>query len=101
MVAGTQATTATQAPEYSVFWQPGCTSCARVKEYMTKQGIPYRSVNVADDPDGMELLLKLGAKSVPIVSRGDQFTFAQSLESVAKFIGREEKFDRLPPHELL
>lgn len=100
MVAGTQAATATQAPEYSVFWQPGCTSCARVKEYMTKQGIPFRSVNVADDPDGMDLLLKLGARSVPVVSRGDQFTFAQSLESVSKFIGREEKFDRLPPEEL-
>jgi glutaredoxin len=100
MAAATQTVTPDQAPEYSVFWQPGCSSCARVKEYMTKQGIAFRSVNVADDPGGMDLLRELGARSVPVVARGGKFAFAQSLETVAEFIGHDVTIDRLPPEEL-
>jgi arsenate reductase-like glutaredoxin family protein len=29
-----------------VYWAPGCTSCLRTKEFLTKQGIDFDSVNV-------------------------------------------------------
>lgn len=35
----------------------------------------------------MALLQSLGAKSVPVVSKGDEFVFAQSISDVVKFLG--------------
>jgi glutaredoxin len=69
-----------------VFWQPGCTSCLRTKEFLTGHGVDYESINVHGNPAGMEELRKLGARSVPIVARGDKFVFAQSLADVVRFL---------------
>ena len=32
------------------YWQPGCTSCLRMKEFLAKHGVPFVSVNVLEDP---------------------------------------------------
>lgn len=87
--------------EFSVFWQPGCSSCVRVKEFLTRLEIPFHSVNVLSDSEGRNELRRLGARSIPIVSKGDAFTYAQSIEDVARFIGRMDAVtDRLPPDVL-
>jgi hypothetical protein len=39
----------------------------------------------------MEELRRLGARSVPILSRGDEWVFAQNLGHVVKFLGLNEK----------
>ena len=31
------------------YWQPGCTSCLRMKEFLTRHGVPFVSVNVLED----------------------------------------------------
>jgi hypothetical protein len=31
------------------YWQPGCTSCLRMKEFLAKHGVPFISVNVLED----------------------------------------------------
>src|SRR6266571_2715275 len=74
------------AEKVKVFWQPGCTSCLRTKEFLTKRGVEYESINVHGNPAGMEELRKLGARSVPVVARGDRFVFAQALGDVIKFL---------------
>lgn len=85
-----------------VFWQPGCTSCLRTKEFLTKNGVDYESINVHGNPAGMEELRKLGARSVPVVARGDKFVFAQTLTDVVKFLGLKVKLqERLSPEELI
>ncbi len=85
-----------------VFWAPGCTSCLRVKEFLTRLEIDYESVNAASSPEHVEEMARLGARSVPIVSRGDAFVYAQSLADVASFLGLEVEVDRqLSPHELV
>ena len=87
--------------EYSVFWQPGCSSCVRVKEFLKRLEIPFKSVNVLSDSEGRNELRRLGARSIPIVSKGDAFTYAQSIEDVARFVGRMDAVtDRLPPDVL-
>jgi hypothetical protein len=48
-------------------------------------------VNVLEDPDGLAELQKLGARSVPVLSRGDKFTFAQSTKQIVDFLGLNEK----------
>jgi glutaredoxin len=85
-----------------VFWQPGCSACVKTKEFLTALGVPFESVDIASDPKGMEDLARLGARSLPVVARGDKFVFAQSLDQVAEFVGRKNNSGaRLPPDELI
>ena len=84
-----------------VFWVPGCSACVKTKEFLTGLGVPFESVNLLENKQGAADLAKLGAKSLPVVSRGDKFTFAQSLDQVAEFVGRKRTgVERLPPEEL-
>src|SRR5436309_1406459 len=90
------------AERVKVFWQPGCTSCLRTKEFLTKSGVEYESINVHGNPAGMEELRKLGARSVPVVARGDQFVFAQAIGDVIKFLDLKVQMqERLSPDELV
>jgi glutaredoxin/uncharacterized damage-inducible protein DinB len=69
-----------------VFWQPGCSSCLRTKEFLTQQGIDFESRDVHNDPQAQAELLALGVRSVPVVSIGTHYTLAQSLKDVVKFL---------------
>jgi glutaredoxin len=90
------------AERVRVFWQPGCSSCLRTKEFLSKNGVDYESINVHGNPTGMEELRKLGARSVPIVARGGQFVFAQTLTDVIKFLRLDIRLqERLSPDELV
>ena len=40
-----------------------------------------------NDPAGHEQLVRLGARSVPVLAKGDQYIFCQNLEDVAEFVG--------------
>jgi glutaredoxin len=78
------------SPEGSVikaYWQPGCTSCLRMKEFLTKHGVPFVSVNVLDDNGGLAELEALGIRSVPIVRRGKDWANGQVLRDVARVAG--------------
>lgn len=82
-----------------VYWRPGCSSCVKVKEFLAALGIEYESVNVAAVPRALEELAAMGVRTVPVVARGGEYVFAQELADVARFVGREVRFDRLPaPH---
>ncbi len=70
-----------------VFWQPWCTSCLKIREYLSGRGIAFDSINVLEDDEAMEELRGLGARSVPVVSRGGEFVFAQSIPDVVEFLG--------------
>jgi hypothetical protein len=48
-------------------------------------------VNVLEDPNGLAELQRLGARSVPVLSRGDKFTFGQSTKQIVDFLGLDEK----------
>lgn len=69
------------------YWQPGCTSCLRMKEFLTKHGVPFISVNVLEDKEGFAELAALGVRSVPIVRRGKDWANGQVLRDVARVAG--------------
>lgn len=84
--------------QISVYWQPGCTSCLRAKEYLTRHNIPFRSRNVLADDEAYAELARFGIKRVPIVSKGDQWVDGQSLKDIARLVGIAHKETRqLPP----
>jgi len=45
---------------------------------------------VLEDQEGLAELRRLGARSVPVLSRGDAWTFAQNISAVVKFLGLNE-----------
>ena len=71
----------------TVYWQPGCTSCLRTKEFLRAHGIAFESINVREDPQAAARLAALGARSVPVVARGAEFVYGQDLATVAAFVG--------------
>src|SRR5258706_14417735 len=90
------------AERVRVFWQPGCTSCLRTKEFLTRNGVDYESINVHGNAAGMEELRKLGARSVPIVARGVKFVFAQTLTDVINLLDlKVRQQELLSPDQLL
>jgi len=69
------------------YWQPGCTSCLRMKEFLTKHGVSFVSINVLEDKDAFAELATLGIRSVPIVRRGQDWANGQVLREVARVAG--------------
>jgi glutaredoxin len=69
------------------YWQPGCTSCLRMKEFLTKHGVSFVSINVLEGKAAVAELETLGIRSVPIVRRGDDWANGQVLRDVARVAG--------------
>lgn len=90
------------AERVRVFWQPGCTSCLRTKEFLARNGVDFESINVHGNAAAMEELRKLGARSVPVVARGGKFVFAQTIGDVIEFLGLNVRQEaRLSPEALM
>lgn len=85
-----------------VFWQPGCSSCLRTKEFLARHGIEFESINIHNNPAGMAELEALGARSVPVVALGGRYTLCQSFNDVVKFLDLKVKLmEPLPPAMLV
>ena len=55
-----------------------------------------------NDPTGRERLLRLGAQTVPVLAKGEQYIFCQNMEDVAEFVGLQGSgHTPLPPAVLL
>ena len=55
-----------------------------------------------NDPTALDRLGKLGARTVPVLARGDQYIFCQDLEDVAEFVGLQGSgHTPLPPTALM
>ncbi len=84
------------ASEYRIYWQPGCSSCLRAKEFLTVHEIPFESINVHEHEGAREELAALGARAIPVVARENEFVFAQDLNELANFLGVGADDKRLP-----
>ncbi len=89
------------ATDIQVFWQPGCSSCLRTKEFLTKQGVAFESIDVHNDPKGRDRLLALGARTVPVVARDGKFTYCQSMKDVIAFLKLDTSVNEPLPPEVL
>lgn len=83
-----------------LFWQPGCTSCVKIKELLTEAGIEFESVNILSHPTGLDEMQQRGIMTVPVVFKNEEMIFGQSLDDVAKFVGIDRKVSRLPMNTL-
>jgi hypothetical protein len=70
-----------------VYWQPGCTGCLRMKEFLTKHGVAFISINVLTDEEGCADLVRLAGRRVPIARRGNDWVDGQILSDLARIAG--------------
>jgi glutaredoxin len=85
-----------------VFWAPGCTSCLRTKEFLARHGVAFESINAATDPGALDAMRALGARSVPVLARGDTFIYPQTMSDIVAFLGLDvAPEERLAPEELV
>jgi hypothetical protein len=55
-----------------------------------------------NDAEGLQQLLALGTRKVPLLAQGERYVFAENLEKVAEFVGLGSTGHKpLPPPELL
>lgn len=83
-----------------VYWQPGCSSCLRTKEFLTEHGVPFRSIDVLADPQGFRDLQALGVRMIPLVVKGREWVSGQILADVARIAGIAYGRKVLPVGEL-
>lgn len=62
----------------------------RLKEFLSARAVEFESVNVLENEASLAELRNLGARSVPVLSRGDNFVFAQNIADVVRFLGLNE-----------
>lgn len=86
---------------FRVYWMPGCSSCVKLKEFMKKQNIDYISRNMVEDSSALDELDAMGAKGAPVLARGKEFCYGQTLSAVVDFLGKDIKFDVLPAASLM
>jgi len=57
---------------YSTTW---CPDCRRAKNFLKDRGVPFREINIEDDPDAEDLVLRVnhGRRKVPTIQHGDHF----------------------------
>jgi len=85
-----------------VYWQPGCSSCLKTKEFLLDHGIRFESVNVLEDENGFAELQELGVRLVPIVARGNDWANGAVFRDVARVAGFEwVGHDMLPPADMM
>jgi hypothetical protein len=58
-----------------------------MKEFLTKHGVSFVSVNVLEDKQGFAELAELGIRTVPIVRQGTKWANGQVLRDVARVAG--------------
>jgi hypothetical protein len=89
-------------PALKVYWQPGCSSCLKTKEFLIANGMAFESINVLEDEQGFRDLEALGLRLVPIVARGSDWANGAVFRDVARVAGFEWGGHRmLDPAELV
>ncbi len=95
------AATNVQAP-LKVYWQPGCSSCLKTKEFLLANGVEFESINVLEDERGFQELEALGVRLVPVVVRGKDWANGAVFRDVAKVAGFEwGGHEMLAPEDML
>ena len=95
-------TNAQTAAPLKVYWQPGCSSCLKTKEFLLENGVEFESINVLEDETGFRDLKALGLQLVPVVARGSDWANGAVFRDVARIAGFEwQQHDMLAPGDIV
>ncbi len=58
-----------------------------MEEFLTKQNVPFVARNVAEDPEAMDELMRLGVASTPVTVIDDQVVVGFDRKRLAALLG--------------
>lgn len=63
-------------PDVIIYTKTGCPYCSAAKKDLTDRGLPFKEINVTDQPGYIPEVLKLtdGERIVPVIVQGDRVT---------------------------
>jgi mycoredoxin len=61
--------------EITIYTTAWCGDCHRAKQFLSERGVAYREVDVDEDPDAEDLVLRVndGRRKVPTIEHGGKF----------------------------
>ena len=76
--------------EATVYWRPGCGFCSMLKAGLQRDGIPFREVNIWDDPEAAAFVRSVarGNETVPTVTVGSVSLVNPTVGDVAALLAR-------------
>jgi mycoredoxin len=82
----------------TVYWRPGCVFCSSLIRGLERWGLPFRRVNIWDDPDGAVFVRSVadGAETVPTVLVDDLALVNPTPRDVLRVVA-ERAPEVLPP----
>ncbi len=84
------------------FYQPGCTSCHRTKQFLAQLNVDFEPINILKVAWAKEFLTSRGIDMVPAIAKGEHAIEAIQLGPVAAFLGKDyEEPEKLPPDILV
>ena len=56
-------------PEITLYTARWCRDCRRTEQFLSERGIPYRAVNVDEDAEASELIIRVnnGKRKIPTI----------------------------------
>ena len=65
--------TGSTTADVTFYWRPGCGFCSMLRSGLERAGLPFREVNIWDDPDAAAFVRSVadGNETVPTVTIGD------------------------------
>lgn len=58
-------------PDITVYTKPACVQCNATKRALTKNNIPFKTVDVTEDEAAYNFVVSLGYAAAPVVVVGD------------------------------
>ena len=71
----------------TLFTQDGCRDSARVRDCLTRAGVPFVERNVSADPAAVPLLVATGIFATPLVVTGNRSLLVTRRSEVARHLG--------------
>lgn len=65
--------------------------CKRVEEFLTTHGIEFRGRNVAEDPEAMDDLMRLGVATTPVTVIDGEIVIGFDQKRLSALLGLREK----------
>lgn len=77
--------------EIEFYWRPGCPFCAMLRGRLNNSGLPYREVNIWEEPGAAERVRSVanGNETVPTVFIGQRALVNPSIDEVEAVVRAE------------
>jgi len=66
----------------TVYSQPGCGPCSKVKKWLDTKQIGYTEYNVQEDPQALQTITEMGYAGVPVIVAGEDHWAGINLEKM-------------------